>query len=580
MLLVLKRMKLSGAHVMRDDNVLIGMLQPAVNPARLPLLLLLFALSTVFLFGNDRGHFYREGHHNYLSSDHLAIAVNLSPAHNFLMFHRQTLDADGDRSYAVYNRFPVGGYALIKLATLPAGNDLSAKIYAARMLMLLCFSITVVLAYLSLCRLTSNRWISLTATLLAFSSFYCLYYNDMISNEVAIDLFAVMLTFHGMIIFMQDSRFPQLLIKTCVALLLGWHVFALLLPFVVFGLVSRRRAGEGERLVSSRFLILGVAAFLFGTLILTFNFANEYIALKGEVPVSQLPSVQSALGRAGLDGGAYVGGGDGSLDWPIFLKGQFSRIFGMTVPFSVAFSPSWLGAVLGAGVFSVCLRGLWFVRHQIPMRILMGTLVLSGWCWALPMRENTAVHEFESVFYIGIPLAFFSLVLLYLHDRHILSDSRLGHIAVAAWLVFMLSSFHIGFRGIQVSGFHRAAIALLPDHLSERIVKGKLPRFQFHEASIADFEAIRTKVGSGKIVAVSIERRFEAFDAARSAVDYYLAGSIIEYREKEERCARADFVVTSEREESPALLTPDNRRLFLYDATVCDDESRGHDVSS
>ena len=49
------------------------------------------------------------------------------------------------------------------------------------------------------------------------------------------DLFGVMLTFHGMVVFVQEGRFRQLLVKTCVALLIGWHVYAFLLPFIALG---------------------------------------------------------------------------------------------------------------------------------------------------------------------------------------------------------------------------------------------------------------------------------------------------------------------------------------------------------
>ena len=62
--------------------------RPLLRPASAPLALLLAALSTVFLFGNDRGHFYRPGHHDRVyrvSAEHMAVAVNLSPAHHFLM---------------------------------------------------------------------------------------------------------------------------------------------------------------------------------------------------------------------------------------------------------------------------------------------------------------------------------------------------------------------------------------------------------------------------------------------------------------------------------------------------------------
>ena len=215
-------------------------LESALRSAWLPLALLLLALSTVFVFGGDRGYFYRPvGYHNWMSSHHLSIAVNLSPERGFQRFMRRLIDDDGVTRYGQpYNRFPIGGYAAMKVATLPFGWGPSAPLHAARILMLMFFTAVAVLAYLSLCRLVSNRWIALTAVLLAFSSYSLLYYNDMTANEGMLDLFGVMLTFHGMIIFVQEGRFRQLIVKACIALLLGWHVLALLLPFVIFGLVS------------------------------------------------------------------------------------------------------------------------------------------------------------------------------------------------------------------------------------------------------------------------------------------------------------------------------------------------------
>ena len=131
--------------------------------AYLPPALLLLALSSMFLFGNDhRGYFNMGGTHSEMSAKNLAIAEGLSLDHHFLMFTSRTLDADGKPAYEPYSRFPIGSYALIKLATLPFEDDLSAKIYSARILMLLCFAAAAVLAYLSLRRLTASRWIALT----------------------------------------------------------------------------------------------------------------------------------------------------------------------------------------------------------------------------------------------------------------------------------------------------------------------------------------------------------------------------------------------------------------------------------
>ena len=209
------------------------------------LALLLAALSTVFLFGNDRGHFYRAGHHDYVSAEHMGIVANLSPAHHFLMFRNLGDVEDSEHRYNMYNRFPVGGYALIALATSPFHGDLSLRLHAARMLMLGFFAAAAVLAYLATSRLAASRWTALTATLLAFSSYYGLYYNDMIHSQTMPSLFGVLLTFHGVVVFLQDGRFRQLLVKACAALLLGWHVLALVAAFVVLGLARALSTGGG-----------------------------------------------------------------------------------------------------------------------------------------------------------------------------------------------------------------------------------------------------------------------------------------------------------------------------------------------
>ena len=218
----------------------------------LPVALLILALASLFAFGGDRGYFYRSPVHNENSAKNLALAENLSPSDNFRLFAERRLYHDGSRYDRLYSRFPIGGTALIKLAIAPF-DGLSARLTAARTLALLMFCGAAVFAYLAVARLASSRWVGLAAALVAFSSYYALYYSDEISNESAMDIFGVMLTFHGMAVFVQDGRFRQLLIKACAALLVGWHVYALLLAFIVFGLAReivawmRRSARERGR---------------------------------------------------------------------------------------------------------------------------------------------------------------------------------------------------------------------------------------------------------------------------------------------------------------------------------------------
>ena len=530
---------------------------PAHRPFHpsLPLLLLLLALSTVFLFGNDRGQFYRSPHHNGVSANHLAVAANLSAEHDFLLFYYQTLDNDGAPSYTPYNRFPLGGYALIKLAILPFGNDFSAQLHAARVMFLLFFAGSAVLAYLSLRRLTANRWIALTASLLAFSSYHLLYYNDMTATENGLSLFGALLTFHGMVLFIQEGRFRQLLVKACAALLLGWHVYAFLLPFIVLGMASElnraRRlsappslAGRIKRgaaaLLSSRHLRLGVVTLFFGLAVLSFNLGNEYRALDGEVPLTELPTVKSMTLRFGADDEFNENQAE-ALAWGNFLEDQFYRVARATLPFYI--SPfdnegihedrDYLGVIVGLLASGVAVIGLLFARQ----RMLLATLVSAGFCWALPMRHNTAFHEFESVFYVGVPLVLFSMGLLGL--RRLFGDRLLVGLSAAALLVFVLSSLQMGRVG------HDRQMS------------------EIQEAVVADFEHIRTIAEAGTSVFSQYPTECLPWCGGQpEAVNYYLAGRMI--GRSWLAISAYDFLVSHYRIDIPALLTPDNGRIFLY----------------
>ena len=528
--------------------------------AWLPTALLLLALSSVFIFSGNRGYFYRQHSHNISSAERLAIVENLSIDQSFLMFVRQTLDRDGEIIYDMYNRFPIGGYALIKLATLPFGDDLSAKIYAARMPMLLAFAAAAVLAYLSLRRLASSRWIALTATLLAFSSPYLLYYNDEINPEISADLFAVMLVFHGMVVFEHERRFRQLLLKACIALLFGWHMYALLLPFIAFGLIReiikaradvsvhsralRRTKHMALSLLPSRYLTLGIAALLFGISMLTFNFTNEYFALNRETPLTKTPSFTSMMNRIGGGASYFTERHAAYLAWPAFPERQFYRIGMMSMPY--AFSPPFLEqhldapprsfVGLGIAVFGASLIGLLFVRRH---KILLTSLALSGLCWALPMRYNTAFpwHSFEAVFYVGVALTLFSLILIYL--RSLAGERLIAALSVAALLIF-------AFSALRMSQLNSA---------------NQTP--ELHQAVIDDFEYIRDMT-DGRVVQVNAMPKFHK--KVRHLFTYYLAGRTIMSGDETVPYQRTpDFVVTSARAGGLASLTPQNRMVFLYE---------------
>ena len=551
----------------------------ALRTQTLPLWLLLLALATVFLFDYDRNHLYRSYPHSWDANKNLAIAENLSSAHSFRLFVRRHLRVDGSPAYDLYGRFPIGGHLLIKLAIVPF-DDLAAKITAARLLMLLLFSTAAVLAYHATAGLTGSRWIALTATLLAFSSHYLLYYSDLINTEFMMDLCGVLLVFQGMVAFVREERLWQLVGKTCGALLVGWHVYALLLPFIGLGvgreLLRGLRAGAGRPALnrvgllgslstglvySWRYVVLGVVALGFGSLVLSFNFANEYTALGGEITLTDLPSVQSMLSRVGWEPNIRPDVA-GLLAWRRFLGNQFYGIGVMALSYASAVDndrlihnvrrgSNWIGA-LGILVTGACLAGVCLFRH----RLLAATLVLSGFCWVVPIRYSAGFNESEKVFFVGIPLVFFSLILLTV--RHFWGRRLLVGLAIGAVGIFGVASFQMS----------RVAYSA--------------QRTTVHQTVMADFDAIRLIVRGQRVFVAFSRKEFAPLADSRLALDFYLSGSTVAAPninglrtfsrplfsgDVERRLEHVDLVLSQEGYGGVVPLTPGNRQVFLYAAT-------------
>ena len=536
-------------------------------------------MSTALFFVEDRGYLYRNTwnpseHFEWLSSHNLTVAVNYSFENHFLGFVNQSVDAEGNidygvyadvdsgsaSDYRVYNRFPPGGYFLIKLVTLPFGDDLSNRIYAARILMLSLFAGTAVLAYWSLYRLTYNRWIASAVTLTVFSSTQFLLFNDMIVPELGPDLFGFALAFHGMVIFTQEGRFRQLMVKSCIALLLGWHVLAMLLVFIILNLAkeiirTRKILSAREIFVSvitSRYFLLGVVALGIGILILGYNIGNEYYALnirgREQLALTDLPSINSILFRTGLSqaSASHFAIGTG------LLEGQLSRIGLLSIPFAFLGSSSpysdlsWqmvgsLNLFVGIVVVGVCMIGLFLIRH----RILAITAVFAGVIWAIVMRRFAVSHGFDALFYAGIPLFFYTLILLLM--RKLLSARLMPLGSLIAFLLFTFSSYRMG-----------------ADRNSEAVA--------FHVSAIKDFNVIRDLAGD-KSVFVPVADTYSEMNrlvGAAYGLQYYLSGSNIVFGNYD--CDRdwdeIDYLLRFRYEDTPDLLTPDNQRFFLYNRNI------------
>ncbi len=567
-------------------------------PGFCPALLLATALSSVFWFGHDdRGYFYRPHHdpqmnvytpsiNDWASAKNLTLAANLSGRSGLRIFFHRTATPSGT-TWSHYGSFPVGGYALIKLAILPFAEDLTAMTLAARMLMLTLFCAAALLAYDAIAKIVGSRWVAVTAVALAFSSYYCLFHNDAVDNEGSSDLFAVMLAFHGMVAFARGGRLRQLLVKTAIAVFLGWHVFAFLLPFVAVGLCrDALRAGgslRGSAVAAARspFLAVGCWALAIGLALLALNASHQYFDHGGNRSLTSLQAVHSALNRTGL-----------GVPWPSasqwwgFLQEQFQRIgrlmalpYVLAAPLSAAVFNAQqalatrfdffgvFGMVATACAFTGSVAALVAARRRGSRRPvwLLGVLAASGFCWALPMHANTAsgFHDFESLFYIGLTLVLYSSAAWGL--RWLCGRRLMVCVAVLAAGSFAWSAHRMGLVGYDAAAAER------------------------QRAVVRDFEAIRRVTRGGKnnvCVSSSLksympQRRIRGTGYISIPVGFYLSGSNLVYTQpwpggrKRDWCRDRDldfdYTLSYRRQggeegggRGAVLLTPTNEVAFLH----------------
>ena len=392
--------------------------------------------------------------------------------------------------------------------------------------------------------------------------------------------------FHGAVLFVQERRFRQLLLKVCAALLLGWHVYALILPFALSGfggealaLVRTSFAGGGggirsvltalPALARNRFIALAAVSILFGSALLALNFANEYAAMgglgEGEA-LSALPSFDSMTRAFDLD---YDDDESPILREAEFYGRQLHRAGVASAPYAVAgfagaeyesppldistTSFGWTAWGVAAAIAALALALIAVPRR---FRVPMASLALAGFVWALAARGNASFgpHSYEGIFYIGLPLALWSGALI---GARRLLGARLGNPLA-----------------IGIAALAAAAFALSVLHAAQ--IKPDADTAKRSREIMADMSAVRENAESGKRVIISPEARRLGRGEGHSfrALQYYLGGIYWKRAALDSPPANADYALSRYRNEEFNLLTPDNRRAFLYESIDLDELHR------
>jgi hypothetical protein len=123
--------------------------------------------------------------------------------------------------------------------------------------------------------------------------------------------------------------------------------------------------------------------------------------------------------------------------WGDFLRIQARRILLMLLPFDMPFSKTGLWMIRG-----MLLLGAVAVWRQLIEWRVVATLGLSGLMWAVFMRRFVAFHDFQSIYFIGLPLLLYSAIIIQI--KFIRKTLVASALAICITFVFITCVVHDG----------------------------------------------------------------------------------------------------------------------------------------
>jgi len=387
------------------------------NPASVPrmrkIIVCVFLLAaTLIVCGTqNRKVGFESGHHGWVSAHGLAIFSKAAWENAFVGFTMAFRDEEGQARYFYFDRAPVF-LSVFFNGVLRLAERLSAKVYAARQVMNLFFLATLFVAYRLMHRLTDNRFLALSVTLLTFSNPYLLYYKDMIHFDQP-TLLSMLILIYAITLYHLEGR-RRFLFGTVVlssALGRGYIPFSILVLWLL--LEAYRTASQPGLALQKRLRSLAghdalkalALALLLGMTFLAYNISVE--AIRNEVPFSETGIIASAQRRLSLDEDfnaqrAHI------LAWDVYLLQQAERITDWTIPVQLPVSSIWKPFA----AFPILLCILLHLRLvNVETRMVHILLLLTGAFLIFPGRNFAAFHDFSAMYYLGIPLLFYKSIL-------------------------------------------------------------------------------------------------------------------------------------------------------------------------
>jgi hypothetical protein len=485
------------------------------------------------------------GHHGWVSSHYLAILEHTGPETRWVGYTLGVAEASHRVRYDYFNRYPVLGTMLHRAPTLGLADRLEARIHLSRQFMNLVFLLTMASSYFVLDRIVRKRTVAMASVLFTYSGYYFLFYKDMIFAE-QVSILGSLIAVLAIERYYRNRSGWQLFGMLALALSIGRGFTVLPLLVLWFGFEAVRRAAsarrpamEGARAsalgASGRGLLLGLLLTAAST---AYNISAE--AAANRVPLAETSIVEAAVRRGGFNGDYNEQTRD-ERGWTRFLSSQVDR--GRLLFFPV---PSVLQRLMGTrisaspcdrllcslSVPAVILLGLVCLFHRrrswwTPGRGFVAVALLGyGFAWLLPARNLTIWHDYTAIYYFGLPLLLYGMI-----------ANRLPRKLAPLLLVACFVGFVLNISDVDA----------VKRRLAER-----------YNWITEDFQAIADHLPPGQVLYFDGPHR-KFLSSTPFVSGFYLPDQYVT-----DDPELADFVVRLRPRDFRDVLTPENRRIFLF----------------
>lgn len=450
---------------------------------------------------------FEPGHHGWVSSHGLAIISRATIENNFVGYSQDLITEDGIREYDYFDRYPILFSASMQTILSPLAENLSWHVYSARQLMNIIYIFTLIFFYKILLLLTKNRNLSMSISLLIFSSQFFMAYKSMVHFDQPA-LLGMVLLIYAIVKYKRTNQNKSFLIFISIlAPLLGRgyvNNFILLTWFAYEFFIFIKNKFQ----FNSHFRMSAVSLFLGGIIGISFLGYNIYTeAKKRDVEFTQTSILRSAFSRTGvketygkkkLEQARLYNFIPNQIDR---FKDGFSPYFLYSTRYNDRSDPAWKKVLsqtpyelVSAIIFLFSLWQFYKKRELFQnSRNIWFIFIFGGIIWLFIMRRLAVYHDYTAIYYIG------GYAFLYAHMVYSFRFKRRKILYISIMLFYI---------SLTANSIHELKVA------QEKNIVTK------------DFQKIKNYIKQKKDVTIYFEKDARSFlKSIPYARQYYLSGT-------------------------------------------------------